>query len=95
MARSDYWIERALVRITGVDMPRIKKLIREAYARPQQRQPPIGLQVQQAVAQSDPTGRARLAEFLREQYGDFADNVIPYLGVPQEDIEEPVEGEVI
>jgi hypothetical protein len=36
-------------------------------------------------ASVDPTGRSQLARWAQETYGEAARNIIPYLGIPEEE----------
>lgn len=74
--------------MAGADLARAKEAMRGVISRPVKRQPPIRNQVVEAVAnpQSLPgDARARLASMLYSKYGEQSRNILPYLGLGEED----------
>lgn len=86
-----FWVEQVVDRL-NTDIARTLPHMRSITQAPPPRRPPVREAVKQAIADPasvDPTGRQYLLGRLRDKYGDMADMVAPYLGIPEEP--EPIE----
>lgn len=88
MARNDHWQERVL-KMARERRDRSRQSMLGAIRRPVRRRPNTSTLLEAAIADPasvDPTGRARLAQWAAETYGERAAmNIMPYLGVPEDE----------
>jgi len=87
MTSSNYWMDRAVERATDA-VARSKEAMRKAIARPILRRPNTRTLLEAAItdpASVDPSGRGVLAQFLTDTYGESARNILPYIGMEEED----------
>ena len=84
---STYWMDRAVERATDA-VVRSKEAMRKAIARPILRRPNTRTLLEAAIsdpASVDPSGRQVLGQFLTDTYGEAARNLLPYIGMEEED----------
>ncbi len=86
---ADYWFDKALDRATEA-RERARAAMQGVVRRPMLRRPNTKTLLEAAIRDPlsvDPSGRATLARFLFETYGESARDVIPYLGIEGEEEE--------
>ena len=84
---SNYWLERAAERAADA-VARSKEAMRKAIARPVLRRPNTRTLLEAAItdpASVDPSGRQVLGQYLTDTYGEAARNLLPYIGMEEED----------
>ncbi|KKN28651.1 hypothetical protein LCGC14_0852240 [marine sediment metagenome] len=87
MAR-EHWVDRVVAMVEEAKV-RMRASMGSVVSRPVGRRPNTKVLMEQAMMNPqalDPTGRATLAQFLIERYGErAAQDIIPYLGIPEEE----------
>ncbi len=88
MARREHWVDR-VVEMAEEAKVRMKASMSGVISRPVGRRPNTKTLMGQAMSNPqalDPSGRATLAQFLIDTYGErAAQDIIPYLGAPEEE----------